>query len=218
MADEFLSMKMYTRRNLCPVIMELAFIISCIFLPKEYYIYTNFLFYLALAVWFLLQKEFSFSDWKKNMQGGRRFWIPVFFTALGFMAAFAVTIFLEGAFPGLAVGMIGLRRNTWFTLFLFTLSTIILPPVVEECFFRKSMILFGNKKILILTSFGGMFMYALEHALSLWGILLVMLWALPLSLSYIKTKNVYIPMTAHFIVNLLGNGTDVVFTAAALLK
>lgn len=33
-----------------------------------------------------------------------------------------------------------------------------------------------------------------------------------------KTKNAYIPMTAHFIVNLLGNGTDVIFAAAALLK
>lgn len=83
------------------------------------------------------------------------------------MAAFAVTILLGGAFPGLD---------------------------------------------------DGMFLYAVEHALSPWGILLVMIWALPLSISYMKTKNVYIPMTAHFIVNLLGNGTDVIFTPAALLK
>lgn len=116
------------------------------------------------------------------MSGGRKFWIPVFVTALGFMAAFAITIFLE------------------------------------ELFYRKSLIAFGNKKVMVLTTFTGLFLYALEHALSLWGIFLVMIWALPLSLSYIKTKNVYIPMTAHFIVNLLGNGTDVIFTAAALLK
>ena len=140
---------------------------TCFVVSDDYHIYTNFLFYLALAVYFILQKEFSFSEWKNNILGGRKFWVPVIITAAGFMAAFAVTILLEGAFPGLDAGM---------------------------------------------------FLYAVEHALSPWGILLVMIWALPLSISYMKTKNVYIPMTAHFIVNLLGNRTDVIFTAAALLK
>lgn len=217
-SDEILSMKKYIQRNLCPVVMELLFIISCFIVPKDYYIYTNFLFYLALAVYFILQKQFSFSEWKKNVSGGRKFWIPVFMTALGFMAAFAITIFLEGVFPGLDDGMIGLKRDTWFKLLIFALSTIILPPVVEELFYRKSLIAFGNKMVMVLTTFTGLFLYALEHALSLWGILLVMIWALPLSISYIKTKNVYISMTAHFIVNFLGNGTDVIFTAIALLN
>lgn len=46
----------------------------------------------------------------------------------------------------------------------------------------------------------------------MWGIFLTILWGVPLSLSYIKTKNIYIPMTAHFLVNLLGNGVDVLLT------
>lgn len=211
-------MKKYIQKNLFPVIIELIFIISCFVVSDDYHIYTNFLFYLVLAVYFILQKAFSFSEWKKNILGGRKFWIPVIITAAGFMTAFAVTILLEGAFPGLDDGMIGLKRNTWFKLLIFALSTIILPPVVEELFYRQSVIAFSNTKIMILTTLTGMFLYAIEHALSPWGILLVMIWALPLSIAYIKTKNVYIPMTAHFIVNLLGNGTDVIFTAAALLK
>lgn len=211
-------MKKYIQKNLFPVIIELIFIISCFVVSDDYHIYTNFLFYLVLAVYFILQKAFSFSEWKKNILGGRKFWIPVIITAAGFMTAFAVTILLEGAFPGLDDGMIGLKRNTWFKLLIFALSTIILPPVVEELFYRQSVIAFSNTKIMILTTLTGMFLYAIEHALSPWGILLVMIWALPLSIAYIKTKNVYISMTAHFIVNLLGNGTDVIFTAAALLK
>lgn len=211
-------MKKYIQKNLFPVIIELIFIISCFVVSDDYHIYTNFLFYLVLAVYFILQKAFSFSEWKKNILGGRKFWIPVIITAAGFMTAFAVTILLEGAFPGLDDGMIGLKRNTWFKLLIFALSTIILPPVVEELFYRQSVIAFSNTKIMILTTLTGMFLYAIEHTLSPWGILLVMIWALPLSIAYIKTKNVYIPMTAHFIVNLLGNGTDVIFTAAALLK
>ncbi len=211
-------MKRYIQKNIFPVIIELIFIISCFVVSDDCHIYTNFLFYLVLAVYFILQKEFSFSEWKKNILGGRKFWIPVIITVAGFMTAFAVTILLEGAFPGLDDGMIDLKRNTWFKLLIFALSTIILPPVVEELFYRQSVIAFSNTKIMILTTLTGMFLYAIEHALSPWGILLVMIWALPLSIAYIKTKNVYISMTAHFIVNLLGNGTDVIFTAAALLK
>ena len=47
---------------------------------------------------------------------------------------------------------------------------------------------------------------------------LTMIWALPLSISYIKTKNVYVPMTAHFIGNLFGNGIDIIFTIIAMIS
>ena len=62
-----------------------------------------------------------------------------------------------------------------------------------------------------------MFLYALEHSLTIWGILLTMIWALPLSISYIKTKNMYVPMTAHFIGNLLGNGIDVIMAIILII-
>lgn len=124
-------------KNLFPVIIELIFIISCFVVSDDYHIYTNFLFYLALAVYFILQKEFSFSEWKNNILGGRKFWVPVIITAAGFMAAFAVTILLEGAFPGLDDGMIGLKRDTWFKLLIFALSTIILCLLWKNCFIGK---------------------------------------------------------------------------------
>ena len=103
-------------------------------------------------------------------------------------------------------------------MIIFSISTILLPPVVEEPFFRKNMISFENKGVLIITTILSMLMYALEHSLAVWGVFLVMIWALPLSISYIKTKNIYVPMTAHFIGNLLGNGIDVVFTIIALIS
>lgn len=79
------------------------------------------------------------------------------------------------------------------------------------------MISFNNKGILAVTTLISMFLYALEHSLTIWGILLTMIWALPLSVSYIKTKNIFVPMTAHFIDNLLGNGIDVVMTFISLI-
>ena len=118
-------MKKYVKTNIFPIIVEVIFIISCFIVPREYYIYTNFCFYLILAIY---------------------------------------------------------------------------------------------KVALIITTLLGMLMYALEHSIAVWGIFLTMIWALPLSISYIKTKNIYVPMTAHFIGNLLGNGIDIIFTVIALIS
>lgn len=207
----------YLKTNIFPIIIEIAFVVSCFFVPTEHHIYTNFFFYLILAAYFWCKKDFSFKEWMHNLKSGKRFWKNVALTSVGFICVFALTSALENIFPNWNTGMIGLRRDSWLTLIIFAISTILLPPIAEETFFRKSLISFENKSILIITTIFGMFMYALEHSLTIWGILLTMLWALPLSISYIKTRNIYVPMTAHFIGNLLGNGTTVVFTIIAMI-
>lgn len=211
-------MKKYVKTNFYPIVIEAIFIISCFHVPKEYYIYTNFCFYLTLAIYFLCRKDFSLKNWIHNLKSGKKFWKSVILTALGFIGAFLVTTVLESIFPDFSTGMIGLRRNSWITLIIFAMSTILLPPIVEETFYRKNMISFENKVVLTITTLLGMLMYALEHSLVVWGILLTMIWALPLSISYNKTKNVYVPMTAHFIGDLLGNGIDIVFTIIAMIS
>lgn len=211
-------MKKYVKTNIFPIIIEVIFIMSCFIVPREYYIYTNFCFYLTLAIYFWCRKDFSLKEWLHSLKSGKKFWKHVILTALGFIGAFVITTVLEGVFTKFDTGMIGLRRNSWITLIIFAISTILLPPIVEETFYRKNMISFENKVALIITTLLGMLMYALEHSLAVWGIFLTMIWALPLSISYIKTKNVYVPMTAHFIGNLLGNGIDIIFTIIALIS
>lgn len=211
-------MKKYIKTNIFPIIIEVIFIISCFIVPREYYIYTNFCFYLTLAIYFWCRKDFSLEKWIHNLKSGKKFWKYVILTALGFIGAFVITTVLEGMFSDFNTGMIGLRRNSWITLIIFAMSTILLPPIVEETFYRKNLISFENKAVLIITTLLGMLMYALEHSHAVWGILLTMIWALPLSISYIKTKNVYVPMTAHFIGNLLGNGIDIIFTIIAMIS
>ena len=211
-------MSKYIKLNIIPIIIEIIFIVSCFIIPKEYFIYTNFLFYMLLVIYFYIKREFSFKEWLNNIKSGKKFWKCVILTALGFISAFVITMVLESIFPNFNTGMIGLRRNSWITLIIFAISTIILPPIVEETFFRKNMISLENKIVLIVTTLLGMLMYALEHSLAVWGIFLTMIWALPLSISYIKTKNVYVPMTAHFIGNLFGNGIDIIFTIIAMIS
>lgn len=205
-------MNHYLRKNIVPVGIEMIFIISCFIIPSNYFIYTNFIFYLSLLVYFVATKAFNLKEWIKNLKQGKQFWKAVWITVLFFMLAFVITTILENVFPQFNTGTIDLKRDSWFKLFLFAVSTIILPSIVEETFFRKSLIFLDNKAAMIFTMIVSMILYAAEHSLTMWGIVLSMLWALPLSISYIKTRNVFIPMTAHFIVNLGGNGSDIIFT------
>lgn len=199
----------YIKLNIFPIILEGLFILACL-LFREYCIYINFLFYIVLAIYFKQRKDFSIKEWLNSVKKGRTFWKQVLLTILFCTLAFAFTNVLANMFPHLNNGMIKLRVNNWFKLILFTLSTIILPPIAEEIFYRKNLISFKNRRILVLTTLFSMFLYALEHALAIWGIFLCMIWALPLSLSYIKTKNIYVTMTAHFICNCVVNGMTIV--------
>lgn len=199
----------YIKLNTFPIIIEILFILWCLFI-QGYYIYINFLFYAILGIYFYFRKDFSFKKWLLFLNSGITFWKQVALTMFFFGIAFIFTNILENIFPYLNTGMINLRVDNGLELILFIGSTIILPPIVEEVFFRKNLTSFKNKKILILTMLLSMFLYALEHALVIWGIFLYMIWALPLSVAYIKTKNIYVPMTAHAICNIVVNGIIVV--------
>lgn len=192
--------------------------ISLLDVSRILYIYINFLFYIVLAVYFKQRKDFSIKEWGNSVRKGSIYWKQVMLTILFCALAFAFTNVLANMFPNLNNGMIKLRADNWLKLILFICSTIILPPIAEEIFYRKNLISFKNRKILVLTTLFSMFLYALEHALAIWGIFLCMIWALPLSISYIKTKNIYVTMTAHFICDLLVNGIAVVKVCDFLLS
>ncbi|TFH45030.1 CPBP family intramembrane metalloprotease [Streptococcus equinus] len=202
----------YVKANLIPLIIEILFIVSYCIFPKDDFIYVNAFFYVLLFVYFLISKDLNLKEWFLSFRSGKKYWIQVLLTFLGFMLAFILTTILEGIFPGLETGTINLRRDTWLTLGVFAISTILFPAITEETFYRKNLILFDSKKTVIITTILSMFLYACEHSLAPWGIFLTMIWALPLSLSYIKTRNIYVVMTAHFLGNLLGNGVDVILT------
>lgn len=207
----------YIKLNAIPILIEIIFIMSCFMIPKQYFIYTNFLFYLLLLIYFLIKKDFSMREWLNNIKSGKSFWKQVMLTTIFFVLAFVITMFLENTFSNLNTGTIALKIDSWLKLIIFIISTIMLPAITEETFYRKNMISFKSKTILVVTTILSMFLYSLEHSLTIWGILLTMIWALPLSISYIKTKNIYVPMTAHFIGNVLGNGIDVVMTIISML-
>ncbi len=204
----------YIKRNILPIAVQIIFILCCLVTDSPYHIYINFIFYMTLAVYFYIRKDFVPKDWWKAVNSSKIFRDKVSWTVVAMVVAVIVTLSIRLTFPQTDSnsGMILLQVNNYLELILFAISTIILPPIVEESFYRKNLISFENRKILILTTLLSMFLYALEHALSPWGILFSMIWALPFSISYIKTKNIYVPMTAHLICNIIINGFTVIQT------
>ncbi|AZT91701.1 CPBP family intramembrane metalloprotease [Caldicellulosiruptor changbaiensis] len=81
-------------------------------------------------------------------------------------------------------------------------------------------LLFNNlsRRIFILSSIISILLYAVEHSYKPLGIFTAALWGIPFTITYIKTKNIYIPMTAHLICNFVGNGIPALIMAAKMLK
>lgn len=177
-------MSIYLRKNALPIFIEIIFVVSCFFVPQEYYIYSNLLFYLLLFADFYVKREFSFRKWVKNLKGGKTFWKQVIVTTVFFLIVFGLTTALESFFPNLDTGMIMLKRDTPARLIAFAISTMFLPAITEESFYRKSIISFRSKPALVLSAVFGMLLYAAEHSLKPWGIFLTAIWALPLTISY----------------------------------
>lgn len=171
-------MSIYLRKNALPIFIEIIFVVSCFFVPQEYYIYSNLLFYLLLFADFYVKREFSFRKWVKNLKGGKTFWKQVIVTTVFFLIVFGLTTALESFFPNLDTGMIMLKRDTPARLIAFAISTMFLPAITEESFYRKSIISFRSKPALVLSAVFGMLLYAAEHSLKPWGIFLTAIWAL----------------------------------------
>ena len=199
----------FLRKNIFPIIVEILLIISFLYLPSDVHIYVNTLFYLLLFGYIIYKKDFSLNAWITKIKSGKDFWKKTSLTIFAFIMAVIISALLENSFSDLDTGAIKLNVNNWFSLICFILSTILLPAITEEIIFRKNMISF-NKKSLFVTSLMSMLLFSAEHYLSIWGLFLGMIWAVPLTISYIKTKDIYVPMTAHFIVSLLGNGIDAI--------
>lgn len=127
----------YLKSLIFPITIEMLFILGCFLCSPKEHIFLNFLFYLVLAFYFCRKKDFSLSEWGKAIRSGGRFWKQVLLTILFLSLAFVFTNFLEGLFPDLDKGMLHLRADSWLKLMLYAASTILLPPIVEEIFYRK---------------------------------------------------------------------------------
>ena len=198
-----ISSKSFWKRNIIPVFLEIGFLISCFSIPKAYIIYSNFIFLGLLFIYFLISKTFSFKDLWRNFSSGFHFWRNTIICALLFVVAIFIIPVIGLIFPNIRANFYPLNVTNKLTLVLFALIFLVLKPIAEETFFRGCLISFETKSMMILTSVASIFLFAITHSFSLWGIISAAILAVPLTLVFLKTRNFYITMTAHFIVNLL---------------
>jgi hypothetical protein len=105
-----------------------------------------------------------------------------------------------------ASGEFKIKSDTPFKLFLFGMQTILFPPLAEEIFYRKYLIVYDSKTKTAVTILISSFLFAAEHAIYPFGIVTYMILGFAFGLAYLKHKNIYVMMTAHFLSNTIGNG------------
>ena len=214
---------LFIRKNIAPCIWFVLWIFLFPFMLPSFEIqinvYANLIFYIGLLLFVLLGQHQMFSREEILSLKEKHTWLAIVFTIVGLALAFGLATALIALFPDANTGWGHLKCTDAYSLIAFAISTIVLPPLAEELFFRKSLIVLNHsKKILVITTFISIILFGLEHSLSILGFIEGALIGIVLSFSYIHTKNIIIPVTAHFIVNLLANGYSVISIAAVLLR
>lgn len=205
-------MKIYFKTVAIPILIQGIFLLSVIFMDQQFHIYTNTLFYVFIILFYYSKEEYSFKALIDNLKSGNTFWNKVYITMLFCGVGFAISIVLPLILPNLNYSTINIKdSSSVINILIFAISTIILPPLAEEIFYRKNVIVLdkGNVTIVTTTVVSTM-LYGANHAITTGGILSFMVIGIPFSIAYIKTQNVYVVMVAHFIINLVGNGMSVI--------
>jgi membrane protease YdiL (CAAX protease family) len=109
-------------------------------------------------------------------------------------------------------------HNELFPTFIYAIMMIIIKPVAEELFFRKGIIRFGSKKKVLAFTVMSLVLCALSRAHGLLGIAEWILMALPVTIAYVATRNIYISVLAHVIFEFYDNIYSVVYTFARIFN
>lgn len=204
--------------KLFPLIMYFFSIITRNFQTSSTAIYFSMVFYWSLTIYYIVSKQFSFSTLVENLKSGKKFWLPVTYTFFAMLIAYAVSYIPNILNPSLNNGLSAYRISSGLSVMLFAITLIPLPSVVEECFFRQGIISFASHKTVFITSCLGLILFGLSHTSNPLGMSMAILWGVPLTICYTKTRNLYIPVVTHFITNLLMNGFTVISVILYLMK
>ncbi len=219
---------MALNRLYIPFLWELLFVIATELFPKQTY-HLFFVFYLGLLYYFYyFYKQFSFRKLYKNLKRIITFWIPVIFTFMGLVIVNYVRLnILPDALAALMPGTLSAVRdgtvsifvsNDIFPTIVYAFMMIVMKPVAEELFFRKAIIKFGSKKKVVAFTILSLLLCALSRAHGFVGIAEWMLMALPVTIAYLATRNIYISVMAHVLFEFYDNIYTVVYAIARIFN
>ena len=171
-------------------------------------LYVNFFFFVTLIAYFAYRGEYSLHTLFDIKSGV--FWKNVGISLALIVGAFLLMTGVQSLFPQLELGEIKIPAHTPFDMVLFAVQTIIFPPLAEEMFYRKYLISFSRTRNTVMTALFSSILFATTHALSPFGIATYTILGMGFACAYILHKNIGANMMAHFLTNLIGNGTAIV--------
>ncbi|MCR4762928.1 MAG: hypothetical protein K5696_05305 [Lachnospiraceae bacterium] len=201
-----------------PVIWEALFVASCLMIAlrddKRHFtltLYFMFVFYLGLIVRY--HRDFSIRAFLGGFLKWKEFILPVLCTAAGVAFSRAVFSCISTRLfsSSLKIILPLAYSSSVFELVLFAVTVMALQPVACELFYRRGCIFFSGRWMVLLTALAGMAMEAVARSATPLGMLETAMLAVPFVISYCVTKNVYIPLFVHLILNIIINMPDVVY-------
>ncbi len=176
-------------------------------------------FILGVGLIVLFHKEFSIRQYSKTYLKGWQPWVwTVVTVALLYGAEQLKNYLLWNVFVTSKPGIISLYwKENYPGVAFYAITMIIILPLAENLFFRKAMLASSNKLILVLMTFVSLAVRGLLYAHGFTGILSYAIVAVPLTLVFLKTKNVYITLTAQIIISAYVVIPDIVYYVARLM-
>ena len=173
-----------------------------------------------LYYFYFFYKQFSFRKLYKNFGRVVTFWVPVALTFMGLLLADRIKTFLvQDAFPGVRDGTVMIiYHNQLFPTVVYATMMIVIKPVAEELFYRKALIRFGSKKKVLAFTILSLLLCALSRAHGPLGILEWVLMALPVTVAYVATRNIYISLMAHVLFEFYDNIFSVISSLARIFN
>ena len=208
------------KRLYIPFAWELLFVISTIIMPKQAF-HLFFVFYTGLLLYYYyIHKQFSFRKFARNLTRVKRFWIPVAITFAGMLVANLIkNKLIIPNFTMVRDGTVSIiTRNDIFPTMMYALMMIIMKPVAEELFFRKAIISFGSKKRVFVLTIVSLLLCAVTRAHGLLGIAEWMIMAIPVTIAYVATRNIYISVMAHVAFEFYDNIYSIVYAIGRIMN
>ncbi len=208
------------KRLYIPLAWELLFVIATTILPKQAF-HLFFVFYLGLLIYFYyFHKQFSFCKFARNLKRINTFWVPVALTFAGLMLANDIkNNLIIPNFTTMRDGTVSIiTRNDIIPTIFYALMMIVMKPVAEELFFRKAIISFGSKKRVFVLTIVSLLLCAISRAHGVLGIAEWMLMAIPVTIAYVATRNIYISVMAHVAFEFYDNIYSIVYAIGRIMN
>ena len=208
------------KRLYIPLAWELLFVIATTILPKQAFT-LFFVFYLGLLIYFYyFHKQFSFRKFARNLTRINSFWLPVALTFVGLMLANDLkNKVIQPYFATVKDGTVSIiTKNDLLPTFFYAIMMIIMKPVAEELFFRKAIISFGSKKRVFVLTLVSLVLCAVTRAHGFLGIAEWILIAIPVTIAYVVTRNIYISVMAHVAFEFYDNIYSIVYAVGRIMN